>query len=52
MGKQSEQIKNYNFRHYFIRRTNDKLQSVETMPDHEVDSSHSDLIQKYQEELS
>ena len=52
MGKQSEQIKNYNFRHYFIRRTTDKLQSVEAMADHEVDQSHSDLMVKYNEELS
>ena len=52
MGKQSEQIKNYNFRHYFLRRTKDKFQSVEAMADHELDQSHSDLIAKYNDELS
>ena len=52
MGKQSEEIKNYNFRHYFLRRTNDKLQSVESMADHELEQSQSHLIEKYNEELT
>ena len=50
MSNESTLIKNYNFRHFFIRKTNEKQAGLDSMNDNDLQSNGDNLLNKYQEE--